>query len=192
MRDYTEIEAFVEKKIKHSRFVHSLGVVEVCEALAKRFSLETEKAKICGIYHDAYRYDGNEDSIAYLEERGVEIFPEERENPMLLHGALASVHFSSDLGEEVGDGMKKAVRHHTLGHREMGKLGAVLYIADYTEKGRKHLEERDRREIFSLPSLEEMVEAIIVRERIYHGSVGIKEAGVTGELYSFLSEGGKL
>lgn len=192
MPDYTEIKAFVEKRIKPSRFIHSLGVAEVSETLSRRFVLDVEKAKICAIYHDAYRYEGNEDAVGYLEERGVEIFPEERENPMLLHGALAAAHFDEDAGCRVDDDMKKAVRHHTLGHKEMGKLGAAIYIADYTEKGRKHLTEEDRRRIFSLSSLEDMVMAIIEMQREYFNRAGIMEAGVTGELYSFLREGGTL
>lgn len=192
MPDYTKIRKIVESRIKPERFLHSLGVEEVAVSLASRYCVSIQDAKVAAIYHDAYRYSGNEDSIALLEKAGYIVFPEERKNPMLLHGALAALHFDEDAGEAVPAEMKAAVRHHTLGHRTMGVLGAIIYIADYTEKGRKHLDNDDRKEIFSHTFLEDMVVDIIERERSYFNLSGIKEAEVTRELYDFLKEGGKL
>ena len=192
MLDYIEIEGLVKSREKESRFIHSLGVVEVSRLLASRFNLDVREAEIDGIYHDAYRYDGGEESIALVENQGFEVFPEERKNPMLLHGALAAINFEKDCGSPVPFSMKLAVRHHTLGHKEMGKLGAVLYIADYTEKGRKHLGDKDRKRIFSRPTLEAMVMEIIDMQRPYMKKEGIKEAEVTTELYSYLEKGMEL
>ena len=190
--DYTKIEEFVRVKLKPSRFLHSLGVMEMSRDLASRFGLDVNKAMVSGIYHDAYRYDSSAESIAIVEENGYEVWPEERKDPMLLHGALSAIYFDRDSGTIVPKDMKDAVRHHTLGHISMGRLGAVLYIADYAEKGRKHLTEEERNEILGKESLEEMIIYIMDKSRAYLLSCGIEAAGVSKELYRYLKEGGKL
>ena len=188
---YTELEDFVKARLPEKRFIHSLGVVEMSRSLAARFSLSVTDAASIGIYHDAYRYDCDDSTAAYCRMHGIEVFPEEEKDPMLLHGALAAARFDEDTGGVPGF-WKRAVRHHTLGHREMGPYGAVVYIADYTEKGRKHLGDKERNEILSCSSLEEMVMMIMDMQRPYFMSKGIKEAGVSVELYDFLKAGGCL
>lgn len=190
--DYTKIEEFVKTRLKPSRFIHSQGVMEMSLLLASRFGVDEEKAKIVGIYHDAYRYDSSIESIDLVERYGYQVWPEERKDPMLLHGALAAIHFDGDTGTSVPSDMKDAVRHHTLGHVSMGRLGGILYIADYAEKGRKHLTERERNEILGKDSLEEMIIYILDESREYLLSSGIEEAGVSKDLYSFLINGGRL
>ena len=133
---YTELEAKVRGMIKEKRFVHSLGVVEVSRMLAERFGLSSDDAAYIGIYHDAYRYQADGTAPAYCRAHGVEVFPEEEKEPMLLHGALAAIHFPQDAEGDVPEYFQTAVRHHTLGHKEMGRYGAILYIADYMEPTR--------------------------------------------------------
>ena len=188
--DYIKLKDKVSSSIKLSRFVHSLGVAETSAFLASRFSLDVNDALCSGIYHDAYRYRADEKCISMLEESGFVIEDEERREPMLLHGALAAYYFDADAGEEVTLKMKKAVRWHTLGSPYMGKLGAVIYIADYTEPGRKHLFEDERRKILLSESLEEMTALIIERQRLYFESKGNTLAGITEKLYTFIKDGG--
>lgn len=185
---YTELESKVCLMIKRKRFDHSLGVAYVSSELAKRFGLSVEDARYIGIYHDAYRYAFDGTSPDYCRAHGVEVFPEEEANVMLLHGALAAIHFPEDAGD-VPEYFQRAVRHHTLGHVEMGLYGAVLYIADYTEPGRKHLTDKDREEIFSSDSLEEMIIKIMDAQRAYFESNGTVEAAVSVELYNALKSG---
>lgn len=189
---YTELEDKVKSMIKPSRFEHSLGVVEMSEYLASKFSLDSEVARYIGIYHDAYRYSCDETTPSFCIEHGIGVFPEEKENPMLLHGALAAIHFSEDAEGEVPDFYRIAVRHHTLGSRDMGLYGAILYIADYAEKGRKHLSEKERGFILSQNSLEKMIIVIMDAQREYFRKEGIANAAVSDELYSFLKNGGQL
>jgi predicted HD superfamily hydrolase involved in NAD metabolism len=190
--DYTELREKVRLMIKPQRFIHSLGVAETAARLAERFGESTSDALIAGIYHDAYRYSATVDSILLLENAGFVLDDEEKREPMLLHGPLAAYHFESDAGEEVSDALKRAVRHHTLGSVEMGRLGGIIYIADYMEPGRRHLTDTDRREILSRSTIEAMVLDIIEREKPYLESTGGGLAEVTKELHSFLRDGGKL
>ena len=108
---------------------------------------------------------------------------------MLLHGALAAIHFDEDAGGEVPFFYKLAVRHHTLGSDGMGVYGAICYIADYTEPGRRHLDDEGRKHILSAPSLEEMIIRIMDMQRIYFNEKGMKEAAVSVRLYDRLKSG---
>lgn len=190
--DYIKVRDSVKTMIKSSRYVHSLGVASTACYLASRFGEDPEKAKIAGIYHDSYRYSANCESVSLLQENGFVLDRAEIEEPMLLHGALAALYFERDIGEKVPEDMKKAVRHHTLGAKDMTRLGAIIYISDYTEPGRRHLSDEMRFEIFSLPSLEEMVKSIIEMQRPYLEGKGIREAETTSALYQFIKDGGRL
>ena len=189
---YTELEARVRGMIKEKRFLHSEGVVSVSRMLAERFGLSPDDAAYIGIYHDAYRYSCDESTPAFCREYGIEVFPEEESEPMLLHGALAAIHFPEDAGGSVPEHFRIAVRHHTLGHKEMGPYGAILYIADYMEPGRKHLDDDDRRRILSGERLEEMIITIMDMQNAYFRREGIKSAAVSDELYGFIRSGGTL
>lgn len=189
---YTELEARVRGMIKEKRFVHSEGVVSVSRMLAERFGLSPDDAAYIGIYHDAYRYSCDESTPAFCREHGIEVFPEEESEPMLLHGALAAIHFPEDAGGSVPEHFRIAVRHHTLGHKEMGPYGAILYIADYMEPSRKHLDDDDRRRILSGERLEEMIITIMDMQNAYFRREGIKSAAVSDELYGFIRSGGTL
>ena len=186
---YTELKAIMEEKLPEKRFLHSLGVAETAAMLARRFNLDIDGALICGIYHDAYRYIGKEEALKEVEEYGISIFKEERENGNLLHAPIAAYHMREDVGP-VPSAYVKAVRYHTLGSRDMGMLGAAVYIADYSEPGRKHLDDEEREHIYSFESLEGMVRYIIERQNEYFQREGIRNAEVTDDLYSFLVAGG--
>lgn len=189
---YTELEARVRGMIKEKRFLHSEGVVSVSRMLAERFGLSPDDAAYIGIYHDAYRYSCDDGTPAFCREHGIDVFPEEEAEPMLLHGALAAIHFPEDAGGNVPEYFRIAVRHHTLGHREMGPYGAILYIADYMEPGRKHLDDDDRRRILSGERLEDMIITIMDMQNAYFRREGIKSAAVSDELYGFIRSGGTL
>lgn len=188
---YTELYSKVEKNLKRTRFEHSENVALTAAMLAERFSLDKDAALIAGIYHDAYRYEDGLEWLDKIKEHGWEIFDEELEHPMLLHGAIAAINFEKDAGA-VPESFKLAVRHHTLGSVDMGPLGALIYIADYIEPGRKHLGQRERDIILAEPSLESMIVKIMDMQRPYFEKEGIEEADTSKRLYEFLKSGGKL
>ncbi len=189
--DYTGLKEKVMTMIKPSRFAHSLGVAWTSHYLARRYGLDESKALCAGIYHDAYRYSSDERAVFELEKAGFVLEEEEKNEPMLLHGALAAMHFDSDAGEKVDDDVKAAVRYHTLGSRMMGPLGAVIYIADYIEPGRKHLSEKDRLNILEKSTLEEMTRLIIEMQKPFLEKNKGGMAAVTEDLYSYITSGGK-
>ncbi len=187
--DYTELKSIMKERLPEKRFMHSVGVAETARSLAKRFSAGESDALIAGIYHDAYRYIEKEEALRIVKENSIEVFKEELENESLLHAPIAAFFMPRDAGC-VSKECIKAVRCHSLGSKDMGILGAIIYIADYTEPGRKHLDDEERKKIFSLESLEKMVLYVIEKQKEYFNQIGIKSAAVTDELCSFLRSGG--
>ena len=190
MSQFEEIRNRVRENMKASRFIHSEGVAEMASYLSNRFLSDPEAGRIAGIFHDFCRYMDDETLLKVCASLD-DIVPEERAKPMLLHGAAAGLRFK-ELYPEFSDDYYLAMRHHTLGSIHMRKLGACVYIADYAEKGRKHINDEDRREILSHDTLEEMVADILSREKRYRNSLGEEMAGVSRELLEFLQNGGEL
>ena len=175
---------------KPSRFEHSLGVVEVCDVLSRRFRVDRELACMAGLFHDYARYMDGESMLAFCDEHGIETEPEERESPMLLHGAVAAWYFPR-ITNNWDERAVKAIRHHTLGSPDMGVMGAIVYVADYSEKGRRHLDDNDRLTIWGKASLEDMVLEVLRREEEYSFTVNRKMASVSLRCRDFLKSGGR-
>lgn len=190
MTDSGEYRKKIKKEMKETRYLHTLGVEKMAISLARRFSLDEKKASLSALHHDRYRYIEKEKAVKELDEASFPLFDEERENDALLHAPYASLKMSSDIPFSSSD-MHKAVRYHTLGSFDMGRLGAAIYIADYAEEGRKHLDEKERKKILSFSSLEEMVLYIIRRQEEYFSKKGIRSAAVTKCLKEYLENGGK-
>lgn len=189
MLSYTELEKKVKEHLKQSRYTHSLGVESISIDLAKKFSLNIDYAKYMSIFHDYSRYDSTLLDIPFIEQSGFTLIEEERKDPILLHGPLAASLFDNIAEGEVSKELKVAVRHHTLGNKEMGKYGAVLYIADFIEPGREYLSNYKRDEILSLDSLEEMVLEVINESSLLFKDDNLLSP--TEELCTFLLDGGK-
>ncbi len=189
LMDYTELEELVRKHLKPSRFIHSEGVAEVCSDLTERFLSDRVPGLYTGIFHDWCRYMSDEELLAACMGRISDIAPEEKEKPMLLHGAAASLVMKDIVGD-VPSSWLHAIRHHTLGSADMGVLGACLYISDYLEPNRKHITAEDREMILSMPCLEQMVLEILRREEAYYKTSGMNRAGRTAILNDFLLNGG--
>ena len=109
---------------------------------------------------------------------------------MLLHGAVAAWYFPR-ITNIWDDRAVKAIRNHTLASPDMGALGAVLYVADYSEKGRRHLDDNDRLIIWGKPNLEQMVLEVLKREEEYSFTVSRPMADISVKTRDFLLSGGK-
>lgn len=189
--DYITLEGIVREAEKASRFEHSLGVVEVSEVLARRFRLDVELARMVALFHDYARYMDGQAMLDFCMRHRIEVEEEERQSPMLLHGAIAAWYFPR-ITNRWEDKAQLAIRHHTLASRDMGALGAVLYVADYSEKGRRHLDDNDRLAIWARPDLEQMVLEVLRREEEYSFNVNRPFARVSRECMDYLSAGGRL
>ena len=150
---------------------------------------EIDAAFAVGLWHDFAREWSDDALLSYCLSHKLAMEPEELAQPMLLHGLAASCLLSDRVPETKSSWML-AVRWHTLGSRDMGTLGAALYIADYLEPMRTHLDLEERTAILTMPSLEAMCLQIIINQEGFLSGKGLTTARSTADLKEFLLTGG--
>ena len=59
--------------LSERRYIHSVGVMEMCEKLAKIYKVDVEKAKIAGLLHDNAKEMSPEEMLNYVKKNNIEI-----------------------------------------------------------------------------------------------------------------------
>lgn len=188
-KDYTKIESYVKKNVSTSRFLHCQSVGMTAMFFNQRFNvgLNDSDCYEVGLLHDVARNWNFEKMLLYCKEYNVHMEMEEISNPVLLHAPVAA---SLIKAKNFNEDFQKAVRWHTLGSKDMGKLGLLLYLSDYLEPRRTFLSDIERMNFNKMDSLEQICIRIINREIKHRKSKKQVLARATQELYDFLKEGG--
>ena len=125
----------LEKELKYSRFVHSLGVAYTATSLAMRYGADLEKAELAGLLHDCAKYLSDKEYLSLCHEREIPVSAAEAANPSLLHAKAGAVLAAEKYGVTDPE-ILEAIRNHTTGKPAMSMLDKIIYIADYIEPGR--------------------------------------------------------
>lgn len=119
---------------KMSRFTHIEGVAKMAKYLASIYNVDESKAEICGLIHDYYKYESEDEMKKLINPKDLD---ECLEYPVLFHS-----YASSEALENVFDihdpEMKSAIRNHVFGHLNMTRLEEIVLISDYTEENRTY------------------------------------------------------
>lgn len=153
--NYEECKAELEKRLKRSRFLHSVGVADTAAFLAERFGLDVEKARLAGLLHDCAREFSNDDMISEAEKRGIAIGDVERFMPLLLHAPLGARRAEEIYGVKDAD-ILRAIERHTVGASGMTPLDKVIYFADMMEPTRDYPGVEELRRAAREDSLDDM------------------------------------
>ena len=118
--------------------------------------MELDRVRLAAVAHDYDRELSAGRALAVISDWGIEVSSFERAHPALLHGVITAHRLSVRWG--CGDrGVVRAVRHHTLGSPDLDEVGWIVYVADYCEEGRMHIDEGQRRHILAGRSLPQLV-----------------------------------
>jgi 2-amino-4-hydroxy-6-hydroxymethyldihydropteridine diphosphokinase len=118
-------------RVSEKRLAHIERVTALLDDWASRLSLRSDEACAwhdAGRYHDALR-DAPEATLRALAGDAPDYAIE------MLHGPAAAEQMRRD--GETRTELLEAVRYHTVGYGQWGRLGRALYMADYLEPGRK-------------------------------------------------------
>ncbi len=191
--DFTAIESYLSTSVSPNRVRHSLSTAETARNLARRFCdthVCADDAYLVGLWHDMAREWSGEALLNHCLVHQLAMEQEEKACPILLHGPVAADLLPAQV--PCDSSLQRAVRWHTLGSAGMGALGAVLFIADYAEPLRTHLDETQRQAIFSLGSLEQMCLHIVAMSADYmRCRKGLPLAESTLDLQRYLQAGGR-
>ncbi|MGL4394789.1 MAG: bis(5'-nucleosyl)-tetraphosphatase (symmetrical) YqeK [Brevinema sp.] len=150
--------------LSEKRFAHVNRVREKAQDIASRCGLDvilSQKIDTAVLLHDFAKGMSSDELETYAREKNISL---NNSAPPIFHaivGAWMAENYFGICDRDILD----AVYHHTTGHPKFlhNKVGAVLFLADYLEPGRKH----DRTHIDQLIP-EDLVKAQyqIVKEKV--------------------------
>ncbi|MEJ6951100.1 bis(5'-nucleosyl)-tetraphosphatase (symmetrical) YqeK [Natronospora cellulosivora (SeqCode)] len=131
----------LKNKLSEKRFVHSLAVADTAEIIANIENCSVMKARQAGLLHDyAKLLSFNElKRISDLILDDWKIDNDELSIPHLLHAPVSAYLVERNLGINDRE-VLEAIRYHTIGSPDMGKLAQIIYVADYIEPNRNFKE----------------------------------------------------
>lgn len=189
--DSTVLEQELSETLSAKRYQHSVAVGETCVRLQHRYHQTFDERELyqCGLMHDIARDWNAKRLIQFADDHHLPLESEEKGCAVLLHAPVGAA-----LLQERGfpEQLCIAVRYHTIGSIYMGRMGLLLYIADYIEPNRMHLDDEMRSSLLAEPTLEALCIRILEAERAHLLTKGkvVTHSGL--ELLHFLQEGGKL
>lgn len=125
----------LKKKLKESRYVHTLKVAHTCEALAMSIGYDIRKAYLAGLLHDCAKCISDEEQLKRCKKHNIEITDIESVSPYLLHAKLGA--YMAENKYLVDDPeILNAIICHTTGKPAMNDLEMIVFVADYIEPGR--------------------------------------------------------
>ena len=185
------LEGELASLMSDDRLLHSKATSLTALGLVHQFG-EQINLELCAksaLVHDIAREWDSEKLLSYAREHILSLEPEEEGDPVLLHAPVGA-HLLLKRGYEKA--LCMAVRYHPLGSVHMGRLGLVLFIADYIEPRRMHLSGKKREELLCLPSPEMICLEILRMQEPYLRRKGKEPARCSEELRLFLLAGKNL
>ncbi len=137
MSELRKLQKIIRKRLKPSRYEHTIRVAETAKMLAEYHGIDAVKAEYAALLHDYGKYEPTERLLGIAKDQGIYIDEVVENSPSLLHGEVGAVLVAQDLGITDED-ILNAVRYHTYGRVGMSDLEKVIYIADAIEPGRKY------------------------------------------------------
>ena len=131
----SEIKSDLQKILKESRYVQTLGVAKTAKDMAEIFDVNPNQAYLAGLLHDCAKHYSNEQLIETCVKNNILISKYEKNAPYLLHGKVGAYIAEKKYYIE-DDQVLNAVKWHTTGKPEMTKLEQIIFCADYIEPGR--------------------------------------------------------
>ena len=125
----------LKKKLKSSRFEHTLRTEKKAIELAKRFGVDLSKAQTAALLHDILKNISEEEKHSLISKYNIGPIFEQKGGENLLHGELASYYIKDEFQIDDED-IINAVKNHTAGRANMSKLEKIIYLADLIEDGR--------------------------------------------------------
>lgn len=139
-------EKHLERLLKPSRYIHSIGVSKTAVKMARIFGVDEEKAYIAGLLHDCAKNLTQEENEIKCKDLDVVLDEYEKNQPWLIHAKVGAELIKSEFGID-DEEISSAIRWHTLGKENMTDLEKIIYVADMTEPNRCYPEAEYLRKI---------------------------------------------
>lgn len=144
----------VRTQMSERRFQHVLRVEKTALFLAEIYKESAEKTSIAALTHDyaKERPDDESRDVIISENMDLELL---QFGNNIWHGPVGAVLVNKECRVEDPD-ILNAIQNHTIGNTDMSILEKIIFIADFTEEGRKFPGVEKAREL-SKTNIEEAV-----------------------------------
>jgi len=134
---YDQAREQLRLTLSERTYRHSLAVAQEGLRLSSGFDADPQSARWAGLLHDCAKDQGGSACLAAAVEAGLEVLPEERASPRVLHQRLGAYWAGSRFG--VTDAaVLRAIGCHTTGRGEMDGLARCLFVADWISTDRRY------------------------------------------------------
>ncbi len=133
------IHNWLKEHLKVPRFNHVLAVAKEAAQLAQIYNIDTEKAALAGLLHDAGKSLTKDQMATYAKKHKLKIedFNElVKYAPALLHADI-SAHIAKKQFNVKDEEILNSIARHTLGAQNMSTFDKILMISDMCAKGRR-------------------------------------------------------
>ncbi len=136
------INNWLKENLSEERYIHTLGTADCAKELAKKYSLDEEKAYLAGLLHDCAKCFSNEKLLEIIKEN-LEVEESEMQNYKTLH-APVSAYIAEKEFNITDKEILSAIRWHTLGKLDMSDFEKIIFIADKIEPNTRDKEYSDK------------------------------------------------
>lgn len=132
----TDIVQWIKRRLKASRFQHTLGVEQTAVSMANLYGEDPQIASIAALLHDNAKNLPIETQFEICQRN----YPKElcltMDFASVLH-AFAGAPEAKLRYPRLDDSILNAIRYHTTGRPAMTKLDKIIYCSDYVEPNRQ-------------------------------------------------------
>ena len=136
VEDIEKLKEDLKIVLSDSRYNHSISVMNMCEALASKYSANVKKAKLIGLMHDMAKDMTKEEKMQYVKNNNIECSLIEEKIVEILHGKIAADICKKRY--QFDKEMCTAIKYHTTGKENMTLLEKILFIADKIDETRNY------------------------------------------------------
>jgi predicted HD superfamily hydrolase involved in NAD metabolism len=133
---FKKLTKAMEETQSGKRFQHTIGVEYTAAAMAMRFDVDVNLARLAGLLHDCAKPLEDEKLLKICEKNNLPVSEIEGRNPYLLHGKVGA-WLAKEKYEVSDEDVLNAITWHTTGRPGMSDLEKIIFIADYIEPNRK-------------------------------------------------------
>lgn len=138
----------IKKMLGSERYQHTKLVLKAALKLAEETGVEKLKVEKAALLHDIAKNKNSEELKMILKESNWEVDKLELSINPVLHAPAGAVIAANVFGIRDQE-ILEAIRYHTLGHPEMGKLARIIYAADFIAEDRSFVGLDEIRELIA-------------------------------------------
>lgn len=131
-KSFEFIKNWLKEELSEEKYIHSFGVMEYAENLAKRFNLNAEKAKVAGLLHDCAKSFNKKLMFEIIKFKKISVFEKEKEHLKTLHAPISAFIAMSEFGVK-DEEIINAIRYHTIARVNMTNFEKIVFVADKIE-----------------------------------------------------------